>query len=141
MGYRCAVDFEPHEYSARDVELSIDRERPVLMRGASEKYVVPILNISLYCGGHVWLCDGYLVRYRFLEYYEIETQKIIARVQKSESLLHCNWGWYGFNNGYFYEGVFNSNSPIKGTIRLPIYQGSTPRCFQYDIKQLVDVHP
>ena len=55
MGYRCAVDFEPHEYSTRDVELSIDRERPVLMRGASEKYVVLILNISFDCGGHVWL--------------------------------------------------------------------------------------
>ena len=43
MGYRCVVDFAPHEYRTREVELSIDRERPVLMRGASEKYVVPIL--------------------------------------------------------------------------------------------------
>ena len=129
IGYRCAVDFAPHEYRTREVELSIDRERPVLMRGASEKYVVPILNIPLYCGGHVWLCDGYLVRYRFLEYYEIETQKIIARVQKSESLLYCNWGWYGTDNGYFYEGVFNSNSPLDSTIRRPTYQGSTPNFF------------
>ena len=55
MGYRCVVGFAPHEYRTREVELNIDRERPVLMRGASEKYVVLILNISFDCGGHVWL--------------------------------------------------------------------------------------
>ena len=55
MGYRCVVGFAPHEYRTREVELNIDRERPVLMRGASEKYVVLILNISFDCGGDVWL--------------------------------------------------------------------------------------
>ena len=100
IGYRCAVDFAPHEYRTREVELSIDRERPVLKRGASEKYV-----------------------YRY---------------SISRSIVE---GTYGSDNGYFYEGVFNSNSPLDSTIRRPIYQGSTPNFFQYDIKQLVEVHP
>ena len=129
------------DYNYGTVLNSIHSGRQVFMRGCDEKWTTPIFGIPFYKGGHVWLCDGYLVRYRFLEYYEIETQKIIARVQKSESLLHCNWGWYGTDNGYFYEGVFNSNSPLDSTIRRPIYQGSIPYCYQYDIKQLVDVHP
>ena len=129
------------DYNYGTVLNSIHSGRQVFMRGCDEKWTTPIFGIPFYKGGHVWLCDGYLVRYRFLEYYEIETQKIIARVQKSESLLHCNWGWYGSDNGYFYEGVFNSNSPVKVTIRIPTYQGSTPNFFQYDIKQLVEVHP
>ena len=138
MGYRCAVDFEPHEYSARDVELSIDRERPVLMRGASEKYVVPILNIPFYRGGHVWLCDGYRVRERSVEVFDWLERKVIYRKKETQRLLHCNWGWGKKNgNGYFFTGVFDSNNPI---IKDPELNGSKKFYYQYDIEQIADVY-
>lgn len=138
MGYRCAVDFEPHEYSARDVELSIDRERPVLMRGASEKYVVPILNIPFYREGHVWLCDGYKVRIRYLEKYNIQTGEVVYRREVTQQLLHCNWGWgRGNGNGYFLADVFDSNNPI---IRDSGLHGSKKFYYQYDIEQLAEVY-
>lgn len=138
MGYRCAVDFEPHEYSTRDVELSIDRERPVLMRGASEKYVVPILNIPFYRGGHVWLCDGYWIRIRYLEKYNIQTGEVVYRREVAQQLLHCNWGWgRGNGNGYFLADVFDSNNPI---IRDSGLHGSKKFYYQYDIEQLAEVY-
>ena len=28
---------------------------------------------------------------------------------KEYNLLHCNWGWNGYKNGYYYCRVFNTN--------------------------------
>ncbi len=55
-------------------------------------------------------------------------------------LLHCNWGWDGVYNGYFYEGVFKAYNPVD-TTNTPVLQGSTPLYFQYELEQIADVYP
>lgn len=52
-------------------------------------------------------------------------------------LLHCNWGWDGDCNGYFYSGAFDTQSPEK-------YDGNYNRTnfdAKYNVEILPYVHP
>jgi len=49
--------------------------------------------------GHAWVVDGYMKRSRFSR---------TGEVLESKTLVHCNWGWSGDNNGYFTSGVFHT---------------------------------
>ncbi len=129
------------KYNFNAVLHSLERGRPVFLRGCDEKWTIPIINIPFYKGGHVWLSEGYLLRERYIEYYNSDTKKLITRKKEKEYYLYCNWGWKGSLNGYFYEGVFNAYSSIDTTKITPTLHGSKPFYFQYDLKQIADVHP
>ena len=47
--------------------------------------------------GHAWVIDGYIKRF-----YKQNPDSAL----KSQTLVHCNWGWGGLCNGYFISGVF-----------------------------------
>lgn len=136
-GYKCAVDFEPHEYSTRNVELSIDRGYPVLLAGSSEAIEIPLIGITFGIGGHVWLCDGYRVRERSVEVFDWLERKVIYRKKETLRLLHCNWGWGVSSNGYYYAGVFDSKNRV---IKDSVLNGSREGYYQYDIEQIADVY-
>ncbi len=139
MGF-CNVPERVRKYNFNAVLHSLNHGRPVFLRGCDEKWTIPILNIPFYKGGHVWLSEGYLLQERYIEYYNSDTKELIAREKESMYLLHCNWGWDGVYNGYFYEGVFKAYNPVD-TTNTPVLQGSTPLYFQYELEQIADVHP
>ena len=33
-------------------------------------------------------------------------------VSKSQTLVHCNWGWLGVCNGYFTSGIFKTDESV-----------------------------
>lgn len=58
-------------------------------------------------GGHTWIIDAVMAEtYHYTEV-RMDTGEVISHSQKTRYLLHCNWGWDGQCNGYFYSGIFN----------------------------------
>ena len=88
--------------------------RPVYVSGYSFKTVVPIYNIfgiqvgsrDEYTSGHAWVIDQVLERSRYKLDGGIMTR---ALIKETEYLVHCNFGWSGSCNGYYYSGIFNTN--------------------------------
>lgn len=64
----------------------------VFMRGDGRYYHVGLV-FRKYVDGHAWVVDG------FLDRYEAGNRYIY---------LHCNWGWNGDQNGYFYSKILNT---------------------------------
>lgn len=89
---------------------------------------------------HSWVIDEYRVRYRKGEKVGEKTGHIYDTISESKKYLHCNWGWDGYNNGYFYSGIFNSNNPISLTSRSSESDGIYDTYFRiitYSIKKKI----
>lgn len=54
--------------------------------------------------GHAWVIDGYKIR----NYTSPE-----GRIDKTQNIVHCNWGWLGNSNGYFVSGIFKTNEGVS----------------------------
>jgi hypothetical protein len=81
-------------YNESQVLESLDNDCPVFMSA-----------ISGLIAGHAWVIDGYIKR---------DYISSTGNVSKSQTLVHCNWGWAGNCNGYFTSGVFHTkNAEIK----------------------------
>ncbi len=63
----------------------------------------------------LWIChsqnlivliiiDGYKIR----NYTSPE-----GRIDKTQNIVHCNWGWLGNSNGYFVSGIFKTNEGVS----------------------------
>lgn len=82
-----------------------------------------------YSDGHAWVIDGYKDVYRVWGVYNntydenynlIRQEQVGERKEKETRWLHCNYGWDGSGNGYYYIGVFNTEFPVEldpGSIR------------------------
>lgn len=120
-----------NDYRSGEVKQSLDYKRPVYIRGDSG------------FGGHAWLLDGYMELYRERVVYErwysqIRNSYYLKHVSTERwpvdhSLVHCNWGWSGSSNGYFNEGVWNTNKPIDPEFPHNVQKANIEGYFQYDI--------
>ncbi|MBQ7962992.1 MAG: C10 family peptidase [Alistipes sp.] len=100
FGYSSNTSILSYNFSSLTTELTSNG--PVYMRGASSSE------------GHAWVADGYKqINYIQTTYdYELNGRPVIVDQSiTTQYYLHLNWGWDGYNNGYFYEGVFNSANP------------------------------
>lgn len=56
----------------------------------------------------------------------------------AHQFVHCNWGWNGYKNGFFYSNVFNASQDpiIDDNIKKPTKEtrSNTPYYFQYDVR-------
>lgn len=69
-------------------------------------------------GGHAWIADGVgELHYDIWTYYyynpKTKEYKDCELKQEVSKYVHCNWGWCGYNNGYFLEGVFDTEHGIN----------------------------
>ena len=55
--------------------------------------------------GHAWVIDGFFVR----NIYYASTGKL----KEQERMFHCNWGWHGASDGYYSQGIFNTEDRIE----------------------------
>lgn len=69
-------------YDIDDVKTSLIRGYPVIISAAQLIF------------GHTWVIDGYDTHYN-------------PDDEDNNIIVHCNWGWYGKCNGFYYSGVFN----------------------------------
>ncbi len=80
------------DFDAFDVVNHLRSNHVVFMSGYGRYYHVGLV-FRKYVDGHAWVVDG------FLDRYEAGNRYIY---------LHCNWGWNGYKNGYFYSKVLNA---------------------------------
>lgn len=88
---------------------------------------------------HSWILDGYLdltkvtTNYYYLEGVLIDTYTYYS----TEMMVHCDWGWSGDCNGYFYSGLFNLGSTG------PIFDGTHSKTTNYNcfLKTITLDHP
>lgn len=72
---------------------AIQKGNPVYGRGNSGKKKFLGIRVS-WKGGHAWIYDGYIYA---------------SKDNKAQKLIHCNWGWGGYCNGFYLSKVFNTN--------------------------------
>ena len=80
------------DFNAFDVVNHLRSNHIVFMRGDGRYYHVGLV-FKKYVDGHAWVIDG------FLDRYEAGNRYIY---------LHCNWGWNGYHNGYYYSKILNA---------------------------------
>lgn len=141
LGYTNVPDCTP--YGISDVIYSLSRKRPVILRGDSEKYTTGwwLWEEIHYSGGHAWICDGYIKQERITEgyfSYGPPNDRRYKRWRRRESrfFLHCNWGWGGYDNGYFLEGVFDTKRPIRREQNI----SSSQWYYQYNVSNITNIH-
>lgn len=81
------------KYDETQIITSIRNGNPVYARGNSGKKKFLFVRIK-YTGGHAWVYDGYITA---------------SKNGKRQNLIHCNWGWGGYRNGYYLSNVFQAN--------------------------------
>lgn len=91
-------------YNCEAIIASLNSGSPVILSGFNRPKTK----------GHAWLCDGYKTHIIKVVYgvdrrrrdYDTPEQFILATRSKIEYLLHHNWGWDGYLDGFFVAGVF-----------------------------------
>lgn len=72
-------------------------------------------------GGHAWVIDGIKLQSRTMRettyWYKKGTSDLFSSTSRDYTeerhYVHCNWGWNGRNNGWFYETVFHTMDPAE----------------------------
>lgn len=124
-----SYSFDSYLYSR--VRGSVLNDKPVIIIGSSAD------NTS----AHAWVLDG------IYEYTEtiIETlgDGTILTIPRETDYVHCNWGWGGECDGYYYSGVFDTQARQFGD---NVVGGQNPPVnvyydFSYNIHIYYDVCP
>ena len=85
-------------YGYRNVENNWHFRKSDIINMLDNGNPVFILAVSGLFNGHAWVIDGY--RYQ---------EKVVPEsgsVTGNRTLLHCNWGWGGYANGYYAYKIF-----------------------------------
>ncbi len=142
FGYACGGNTV--DYTLSDLKLAL-KEGPVLGYGASNKYVIwkEILGIKIsssvkYENYHSWVYDQYIER-GCMRFGYNGSNKIIYAEPLNESLVHCNFGWEGDGNGYYYTGDYNTNNPI--TRGVGVKSTGINKYLRYDLKMTTGINP
>ncbi len=57
--------------------------------------------------GHAWVIDGMKKHEREVDKLNKQTGVLVSSTQESSVYYHCNWGWAGAADGYYYANAFN----------------------------------
>lgn len=132
------------DYNKNALISSLTQLHPAIMEGYSEKYSYKTgwwifkKTRTGYRGGHAWLVDGYLNQERTRNVVDRKTNKTISSTKETRLLVHCNWGWGGYRDGYFYPGVFDSNNPVN--LRSADVEENTPKYYKHKVKHIVNAY-
>jgi len=105
---------------------------PAIMEGFAEKteHGFWFITWETYDAGHAWLADGILIRSRTVEYIRSDNGRVESSKTQTHKLVHCNWGWRGLYNGYFFSGIFDAYHPVIESSSLTGREGF----YQYQVK-------
>lgn len=107
FGYTSGGQNESYDYDLLYEKIG---EGPAYISGYSHQTTKTFLGITVrieYEGGHAWVIDEILEQRRQCIKY-INGEKKSTQMQ-SRRLVHCNFGWNGSFNGYYYSANFNTN--------------------------------
>ena len=125
-------------YNQKGIFESLDYGCPVVMGGYSHAIQIGSITIP-YKSGHTWLCDGYIKYLCTWVMIDNRTGEVVKRESNAVYYMHCNWGWGGDLNGYFYAGVFDASE----TPPMPDYalQSNKDGYFQYELTNILYIYP
>lgn len=97
----------PMMYTEEIMKSMIIKNNPIFIRGENNTSKI----------GHAWVIDGYR------KYEEFEHNLNSGEIYKVDSLhkneyFHCNFGWSGKCDGYYYSKVFNVSDPVPYEYRI-----------------------
>lgn len=100
--------FKNYDFDA--VQNSIDNGSPVMTSGYATKKTkkkkfmgITFKKTTTYSNGHFWVIDGYA---RFS--CKATHKKSGEVVTLTDNFIHCNLGWDGYCNGYYLNGLFDT---------------------------------
>lgn len=131
------------DYNTDKIVSEIRNKHCVLVSGYSHKKVKKFLGIKVqtsYSGGHQWLCHGLLKRQRLVETYSSDGVLQNTSIEQVWYIL-CNWGWEGYQDGYYLSNAFNTkNGPTYPDTRsIDNANGTEMPNYQYKIKAVVGI--
>lgn len=105
--YMCEIglpEVHRHNYSFDIVTDMIDNGKPLII------YAVPGLNIF---NSHCWNIDGYKIKERTVTVKEYIGQALQRTTTETDTckMVHCDFGWGSYCNGYYVSNVFKLNDP------------------------------
>jgi hypothetical protein len=125
-------------YNQSTIQSSVSAGKPVLVSGYGKKTVskktflgITISTTTTYSDGHVWVIDAVLQRKRAVSTYT-PSGALVSTNYQYEYLVHCNWGWNGSRDGYYYSDAFNTNNG-------PVTRTDSPYHYQYELKMIANV--
>lgn len=88
--------------------------------------------------GHAWVIDQILIRKRTkMMYYN---GVYMNSTQEYQHLIHCNFGWDGQSNGYYYSGSFDIDNPVIADDERRVLTGHTEN-YQYNKHMITGIYP
>ena len=142
FGYISANEIESYD----NIGTSIRQRWPVYVAGnipANNTYLtgttlgISVANVA-YGAGHAWVVDTILHQRRNIYTYRYDGVLLKTEYEQRE-LLHCNWGWWGAEDGYYFSGAFNpSAGPVLDS---DSYTGTCPYNFAYNLRMITNIHP
>ncbi|MEP4531463.1 MAG: C10 family peptidase [Cyclobacteriaceae bacterium] len=134
------------DYDKNLIEASIVANMPVHMQGMARKHTTA--GISTYTQGHIWVADGFRYRQRSKEtIVEIVDQNGVVYHSTSsfstdyQKLFHQNWGWDGRDNGWYLEGVFDTNAGATISSNSRTESEGEPGNYQYRVMAITGIEP
>ena len=121
-------DFGKVEFTHDIAKLMVfTRRLPVIMRAAKHNH---------HSTGHMWLLDGWLTQQRTVSKL---LQGKMTHYTETRELVHCNWGWGGYGDGYFVPGYFRLTArqakeegvDSNDSVKIDNFYTSRPRLFTY----------
>ena len=110
-------------YSLDKIKSELVSMRPVYIDGYSIKEEVWENTflwfgryVTKYSEGHAWVIDGFKGLRREMLERDYETHEILKTTVQNIELVHCNFGWNGTDNGYYYDQAFATN---EGDVDVP----------------------
>lgn len=91
---------------------SYDNVYPMLNNGTPLIYLgweVRTVGDTIDTIGHAWVVDGCIYQKQSIQLYD-HNHVLTGEVYDTRDYVHCNWGWNGNCNGYYYTNVFNLNN-------------------------------
>jgi hypothetical protein len=121
MGYRTnETNIRFINYNLATVQASIRVGRPVIIRGDTTRDTTT--NTVKYSGGHAWIIDGY-------------------RTINGVTHIHCDLGWSGQSNGWYYSGVFDINRRNEATTPTQRSIKGTSGFYQFNLLMIPHIRP
>lgn len=62
--------------------------------------------------GHTWIVDGHIKQARQGRKVGEKSGDFYGNINEIREYVHCNWGWSGKDDGYYYSGIFNTEKPV-----------------------------
>lgn len=126
-------------YSEKDVISEIGAGYPVIISGFRTYHDIKILGLTInssYRDGHAWLADGYAKFFKAVDVVD-DNGRILSSTWYTTYYIRCNWGWGGYEDGYFLSGAFH---PSAGPSMPDNYNGrSEDFNYQYRVENITGI--